>query len=230
LSDLFRFETVDSTNDQALRQLAIGSMPPFGVVADQQTAGRGRQGRSWISEATMGIYLTHVELVAEVPTPLTLAPLAVGCGVADWLATLGLAVRLKWPNDLRVERAKIGGVLCEVRSQALLVGVGVNWFAAPELDQQRTTHVQAHRVGVIELPEAQRGLHNAVTGAFRWWRQQGNEALRERWWGLAERGRVSTDSWVGEPLGVAEDGALRLRDEAGAVHHIRAGDVEDVNS
>lgn len=230
MSDLFRFETVDSTNDQALRQLATGSTPPFGVVADQQTAGRGRQGRSWISEATMGIYLTHVELVAEVPTPLTLAPLAVGCGVADWLATLGLSVRLKWPNDLRVERAKIGGVLCEVRSQALLVGVGVNWFTAPKLDQQRTTHVQAHRVGVIELPEAQRGLHNAVTGAFRWWRQQGNEALRERWWGLAERGRVSSDSWVGEPLGIAEDGALRLRDEAGAVHHIRAGDVEDVNS
>ena len=149
--------------------------------------------------------------------------------MADWLNTLGLNVQLKWPHDLRVERAKVGGVLCEVRSNALLVGVGVNWFDAPELEEQQTTYVQAHRSSRIELAEAQSGLHDAVTQVFSWWRQHGNDALRQRWWGLAERGWVSSGGLVGESLGLAEDGALQLRDEAGAVHHVRAGDVEDVS-
>jgi len=230
LTDLLRFETLDSTNDEARRQLSQGCSAPFGVVCVQQHAGRGRQGRSWESPHGMGVYLTHVETTKRLPKPLTLAPLAIGCGVADWLNSLGLIVRLKWPNDLRIAGAKLGGVLCELHGDNLLVGVGLNWFEAPIIEDQPTTCVYDHRPDVLDLLDAQDGLHRTVVSALSWWKQRGNVALRERWWGLAEKSPLSSGAIVGEPIGLADDGALMLRDATGAVHDIRAGDVEEVTS
>ena len=228
MTDLFRFETLDSTNDEARRQLSQGCTPPFGVVSVQQRQGRGRQGRSWVSPHGTGVYLTHVESTQRLPKPLTLAPLAIGCGVADWLNGLGLNVRLKWPNDLRIAGAKIGGILCELYGDALLVGVGINWFEAPAIADQPTTAVVDHRPDVVGLSDAQEGLHGSVVSVLIWWKQRGNDALRERWWGLSEKVSLSSGSIVGHPMGLADDGALLLRDADGAVHTIRAGDVEEV--
>ena len=228
--DLLRFETLDSTNDEARRQLAQGCIPPFSVVCMKQKSGRGRQGRTWVSPHGMGIYLTHTESAQRLPKPLTLAPLAIGCGVADWLNTLGLVVRLKWPNDLRIAGSKLGGVLCELHGDALLVGIGINWFDSPTIDDQPTTSVYDHRPNVLGLMDAQYGLHRTVVSALNWWKQRGNIALRERWWALAEKTKLSSGTVVGQPIGLADDGALMLRDASGAVHDIRAGDVEEVNS
>ena len=86
--------------------------------------------------------MTQVHALAELPKPITLAPLAVGCGLADWLRELGAPVALKWPNDLRVDGAKIGGILCEVYNDALLVGVGLNWFEAPSIPDQASACLQ----------------------------------------------------------------------------------------
>ncbi len=227
--DLLRFETLDSTNDEARRQLSQGCAPPFGVVSIGQHRGRGRQGRSWESPYGTGVYLTHVESAKRLPKPLTLAPLLIGCGVADWLNSLGLDVRLKWPNDLRIDGAKIGGVLCELHGDSLLLGVGLNWSEAPIVEDQPTTSVFDHRRDVLGLSDAQEGLHRTVVSALSWWKQRGNIALRERWWGLAEKTPLRSGAIIGEPMGLADDGALMLRDATGAVHDIRAGDVEEVN-
>jgi BirA family biotin operon repressor/biotin-[acetyl-CoA-carboxylase] ligase len=220
------FGSLDSSSDEASRQLREGRPLPFSIVCDHQTSGRGRNGRAWVSRRGVGLYLTHARGVETLPKPLTLAPLAVGCALADWLRGLGLDVRLKWPNDLRVDGAKIGGILCELRNQTLFVGLGINWLEAPLISDQKTAAAAQYSAVLPTLESAQFAAERALRSGLDWWAAQGNDALRQRWWQLAERGQMSSGSMQGEALGLADDGALRLLDASGAVHELRAGDVE----
>lgn len=130
-------EAVPSTNLLA-RKLAAEyesegqAAVPVLLLAFEQTAGRGRQGRSWESARGKGVYATRVARIADAGR-LSLLPLAVGAGLCRALAAFGC--RLKWPNDLVIERAgerrKLGGVLIEASSHpeggsTALVGFGVN--------------------------------------------------------------------------------------------------------
>ena len=109
-------------------QLLIDTSLPEGalVVADHQTAGRGRLGRSW--EAPAGTALLFSVLLK--PPPERHSPelsLVAGIGVADALErTLGLSVQIKWPNDVMLRRQKVAGCLAEARDGAVVLGVGVN--------------------------------------------------------------------------------------------------------
>ena len=226
MSALLRFSSLDSSSAEARRQLSDGRLAPFAVAAEHQSAGRGRKGRRWVSQRGTGLYLTQVRALSQVPQPLTLAPLAVGCGLADWLRDLGVPVRLKWPNDLRVDGAKIGGILCEVFADALLVGVGLNWLDAPTIADQRSACLKQFCAKPPGMTDAQSSLSQTIESALNWWSQAGNEALRQRWWAMAEQGLQRSGSLEGEPIGLADDGALRLRDAHGAVHEVRAGEVE----
>jgi len=109
---------VTSTQDVA-RELPIGSI----VVADHQTAGRGRHDRTW--EAPSGTAL----LVSFVLPRNTLLSLAAGVAAAQ---ACGPSVRLKWPNDLLVGERKLGGILVEATADRAVCGIGINLTAAPE--------------------------------------------------------------------------------------------------
>lgn len=131
----FNFDTVDSTNDAALRLIAEGRLRGSGyVLAREQTAGRGTQGRSWVSPRDAGIYLSIVRTDAGFATPdtrvLTLAA-GVACAEALGEATGLTAIRLKPINDLIARGGKLGGILteCAVESgelQSVIVGIGIN--------------------------------------------------------------------------------------------------------
>ena len=227
---LLRFDQLDSTHDEARRQLGGGATAPFGVICGEQVSGRGRLNRPGVSAPAAGVYLTSVHALSSLPPNITMTPIVVGCGVADWLNGLGLSVQLKWPNDLRVDRAKLGGILCEVVGNHLLIGVGINWSSAPTLDDQPTTFVEAHGASSSSLGAAQDQAYAAVTAAVSWWRGAGDERARARWWALAERQLVRVGDLIGEPIGLAPSGALRLRTDTGAVHEVHAGDVLEVSS
>ena len=126
-------ERVDSTNTLARRLVdevggGGGAVPEVIIVALEQTAGRGRQGRDWVSRRGLGVYVTLIMAVGE--AGLQTLPLLVGIGLARALRRLGCAVRLKWPNDLQVDGRKLGGILIESISRAdstvAIVGFGVN--------------------------------------------------------------------------------------------------------
>jgi BirA family biotin operon repressor/biotin-[acetyl-CoA-carboxylase] ligase len=132
--NLYHFYSVDSTNAFALRLLGRDADLPEGalIIAESQTAGRGRMGRSWHSEAASGIY---VSLILKPAIPPSLAPLlTLGCAVALHNAVernTNLAVDIKWPNDLLVDGKKIAGILAEIhadldRLHYLVIGVGLN--------------------------------------------------------------------------------------------------------
>jgi BirA family biotin operon repressor/biotin-[acetyl-CoA-carboxylase] ligase len=122
-------ESIGSTNDAALALAAAGEPEGVSVLADQQTAGRGRRGRSWSSPPGAGLYLSVV-----LRGDLTASPglVTLGAGVAASAAVqaaTGLPVRLKWPNDLVIGAGwrKLGGILCEAQGrEALVVGIGIN--------------------------------------------------------------------------------------------------------
>jgi len=109
-------------------QLLVDTSLPEGalVVADHQTAGRGRLGRSW--DAPAGAALLFSVLLKPPPEPPTpQLSLVAGIAVADTLErTLGLSVQLKWPNDVMLRRKKIAGCLAEARDGAVVLGIGVN--------------------------------------------------------------------------------------------------------
>jgi BirA family biotin operon repressor/biotin-[acetyl-CoA-carboxylase] ligase len=132
--NLFHFFNVDSTNAFASRLLNHGRKVADGtvIIAESQTAGKGRRGRSWYSEQENGLYFS---LVLHPRIPPGFAPLfTLGTAVAIHNAVeraTGLAVDIKWPNDLLIDGRKFCGVLAEMRAEfdrvnSLIIGVGLN--------------------------------------------------------------------------------------------------------
>jgi BirA family biotin operon repressor/biotin-[acetyl-CoA-carboxylase] ligase len=119
--------TLDVAHDLARAGAPAGPL----VVADEQTAGRGRQGRRWRSEAGAGLWLTLVERPPE-PSALDVLSLRIGLALAPALDTFAASpVRLKWPNDLYLGDCKLGGILVEARwrdgiPEWVAIGVGIN--------------------------------------------------------------------------------------------------------
>ncbi|MCA1583546.1 MAG: biotin--[acetyl-CoA-carboxylase] ligase [Acidobacteria bacterium] len=154
--------SVGSTMDVALQQAHHGAAAGLLVVADEQTAGRGRRGQAWASPAGAGLYfslllrppLTGGDEVfgsASRSSPASLLTLAAGVAVSEGIETAtGLDVSLKWPNDLLVGRRKLAGILAEgvelgTSTQAVVLGIGINVneaaFPAPIAD--RVTSIAA---------------------------------------------------------------------------------------
>ena len=127
-SDVRRFPEVDSTNRVAADLVRAGAPDGVVVVADHQTAGRGRRGRTW--ESGPGTALLVSVVLRPVPP---LVALAAGVAAADACETVaGVPARRKWPNDLLTEAGgKLGGILGELVDGAAVVGLGVNLTWAP---------------------------------------------------------------------------------------------------
>lgn len=124
---------VGSTNDEALARVRDGATPGLVVVADRQSAGRGRAGRDWQdarTDAGEPASLLCTAVVADPPAQGGLVPLAAGVAVADAVRRQGARPRLKWPNDVLLDGRKTAGILVERHvvgdDAVLLVGVGVN--------------------------------------------------------------------------------------------------------
>ncbi len=121
-----------STNAEAMQRAEQGGAAGLVCTAEQQTAGRGRRGRQWVSPFASNLYLSLVWEFNQGAAALEGMSLAVGVAVARALATCGIPpVQLKWPNDVLFEGSKLGGILLEMTGDAagacqVVVGVGLN--------------------------------------------------------------------------------------------------------
>jgi BirA family transcriptional regulator, biotin operon repressor / biotin---[acetyl-CoA-carboxylase] ligase len=126
------FDVIDSTNREALRRVQPGAASGLVFTAEQQTAGRGRRGRQWVSPFARNLYLSAVWEFSRGASALEGLSLAVGVAISRALEASGLPqVQLKWPNDLLYQEQKLGGVLLEMVGDAnglcqVVVGVGLN--------------------------------------------------------------------------------------------------------
>jgi BirA family biotin operon repressor/biotin-[acetyl-CoA-carboxylase] ligase len=134
-----------STNTEALAHLREGGGPLI-VSASRQTAGRGRQGRAWQGGDAALMFSVGVALPAELD--LSGLSLAVGCTVADVIDPAGTRIRLKWPNDVFLDGAKLGGILIETMSlpaqqRGVVIGIGINLQPLPA-DADRSAFASGH--------------------------------------------------------------------------------------
>jgi BirA family biotin operon repressor/biotin-[acetyl-CoA-carboxylase] ligase len=140
-------DVLTSTNDRA-RELADGGARPFTVVlADEQTAGRGRRGHAWHAAPGSGLCIST--LLPGSGTPPPHLPLLVGLAAARAAESVspGVGVGLKWPNDLVIHGRKVGGILCERHHGAVITGLGLNL-------RQRTTDFPPELMGLATSLEA----------------------------------------------------------------------------
>ena len=233
-----RIETVPetgSTSADLLRRLAAGELLPEGywLVADRQTAGRGRQGRSWLDAPGNFMGSTVVRITPHDPAASTLSFVA---ALATYEAVLShvsapRALQLKWPNDLLLGGSKLSGILLERSGETAVIGIGVNLAAAPSSAERVAGHLAA--MGPAPARDAFAGdLAASFDRELDRWRQFGLESLLARWLAAAHP--------VGSPLsvhaadgsrvtgtfdGLEVDGALRRRLADVSRRVIHAGDV-----
>lgn len=238
-SDVIWLDSCESTNDEALK-IAREGKDDVVVIADGQTAGRGRRGRTWESPPgglymslvhQLGMRRTHSSLIDIAPW----VTLAVGVAVCDALDALGVKGQLKWPNDVVFEGKKLAGVLVEAvpgAPYAAVIGVGVNVantllpFAATSVDEARhAAPGEGTDRGVLAA---------AVRQHVRQWihdiEDYGVERLREEW-----RRRMDAKSWirftgglkdvVGRQAYLYDDGAISVRDVDGCVQVVTHGEL-----
>lgn len=224
-----------STNADLIAGIRAGEALPEGswLIADRQTAGRGRQGRAWFDGAGNFMGSTLVRIAPGNPAPATLSLVA---GLAVYEAIVPLLaepakLQLKWPNDVMLGGAKLAGILLERAGDAVVVGIGVNLAVAPDLPDRRTVALSA----IGPAPDRDlfaRSLAASFDREIERWRSYGVEPLTRRWQSVAHplgtRLRVQPP---GEPAidadfeGLSTDGALQLRLVDGTTRIIHAGDV-----
>ena len=233
------YDLIGSTNDEAKRLARDGAPAGTLVWALEQTAGRGRRGRLWVSPR--GNLYASLILRPHCPANRAVqlgfvAALAVGGALGTILPTVDL-LAYKWPNDVLIGGRKVAGVLLETELGAagsagfLVVGVGVNLVAAPQNTEFPATSVVDEGLDAIP-PEVM--LEQFVQHFQSWelrWRLEGFAPVRTTWLaasaispGEPVRARPETATLEGRFLDIAEDGALLL-EVAGERRSISAGDV-----
>jgi len=200
------------------------------LVALEQSSGRGRQGRSWVSEPGNFFGSTLVSLRADDPPAQSLA-LVSGLALAEAIDDVrpGQPLMLKWPNDLMLLGKKLAGILLERSGGRVVVGFGVNLAAAPQLPDRQCESLR----GAIRPEQFAPLLATRFSGLLQLWRQSHPALIAQAWLArahpLGTRMTVHagpTDKVSGRFDGLESDGALRLRRDDGMVDIVRAADVE----
>jgi BirA family biotin operon repressor/biotin-[acetyl-CoA-carboxylase] ligase len=237
---ILRFESLPSTNTELARMASEGAPEGQSIVADEQTAGRGRLQRAWSSPKGAGLYFSVLLRPVIPPSDWPLITFAAALAVADALSeAAGVHTDIKWPNDLLSGERKICGILAEAietpAGRAVVVGIGVNLTQAafPEELKNVATSV-AEATG--QQPERETILAALLRALARWYsllnEPGGGEKIVAAWssrssYAMGRLVQVSNgdEVWQGTTCGVEHDGALRLSTASGEMKLVRAGDV-----
>lgn len=223
------WEAITSTNDRAAEVAREGAPHGTVIVADEQTAGRGRRGATWSSPARSGLWMSVVIRSKSVAGPL---PLVVGVSCVDAIRTCApqVAVAIKWPNDLVSDGRKVGGILCEAADDAVVAGIGINVRtpAGGFADEVRAIATSLEALGAASL--ARNVLGGAIVEALTkrlsladpWGGSRADlaaaDALRDHWIATEQAG-------TGWARGIDEGGALLLEREDGSRVRVISGSV-----
>lgn len=240
---ILRFDSLPSTNTEAGRQAALGAPEGLCVVAREQTAGRGRRERTWISPKDAGLYLSVVLRPTLEARFWPLITLAAALAVHDALAeACGLQSDIKWPNDLLTDGKKLCGILAETadgpRGRAVILGIGINLRRGsfPEEISDTATSVE-EQTG--HAPDAERLLEALTRSLARYYEtlhaSGGAEEILRDWQrnssyahGRRVRVALAEEIFEGVTRGLDPDGALLIETDVGTHRTVRAGDVTAV--
>ena len=239
LGDIRYFDSVGSTNNEALAWATSGARDLSLVIADEQTEGRGRLDRKWFTPKGTALAFSLIlrPTLAEKPYLTRIVGLA-ALAIADALRTRGLVAQIKWPNDVLLNGRKVAGILVESvwsgeEVDYVVIGIGLNvfkgavpsdevlLFPATSLEESLGPEVQRERV-----------LHDILAGIIALRPHLGSDSFMASWdKALALRGEQvqveqGNGTWfTGRLMGLESDGSLKLVDEEGKSTTVQFGDV-----
>lgn len=237
-------DTIDSTNRMAFDLARAGAAHGMAVIAEGQTAGRGRLGRSFFSPPYLNLYNSIVlrpQLdTAQAPTLIPAAAVAVAEAIAEQIGDAG-DVAIKWPNDVQLGGLKTSGILMETSAEATrvdfaILGIGVNLNVEresfPDEFRAQATSLRSHLGAEIPRAEFVRRLYTRLEEVLEQHARLGFAALRPRYEALfAMKGQAIRVAEMdgrercGSAHGIADDGALEIETVEGRIERVIAGDV-----
>ena len=241
---IHHFFKIDSTNTVALTLAAQGEPNGTLVIAEEQTAGRGRLGRAWHSEKTSGIYLSVLLRPLLGPQHAPVLTLAAGLAAHDAVVdATGLTVELRWPNDLLLEGKKFGGILTEMEAEPtrlhhVVIGIGVNVNHArfPAELEKTATSLRLAGGRVYSRLEILVGLLAAFDRYYNRLLKEGAAPIVARFtevspYARGRRVRVATpwEEFTGVTAGLDDTGLLRVRRDDGKTERVLAGDITEAD-
>ncbi len=237
-------DSTDSTNRVAHERARAGAPHGYTVIAEAQTAGRGRLGRTFFSPAHENLYTSIILRPSLTTASCATAILAAAVAVAETAAaSVGDddRVTIKWPNDVLIDRRKTSGILMELAAEAtrvdyLVLGIGINInsdpSSFPEEFRASATSLAASAGRPIDRAQVARTLFTLLEDVLDLHEARGFSAIRDRFdarFSMRDQTVTVRDldggSTTGTALGVANDGALRLRHADGSERRLLAGDV-----
>ena len=241
--EILRFDSLPSTNLEAARRAVAGAPEGLCIVAGEQTAGRGRRERHWVSPKDAGLYFSILLRPTLEQSDWSLITLMSAVAAQETLTeACALRTDIKWPNDLLHNELKLCGILAETVAtslgRAIVVGIGINLTSGsvpPELGQVATS-VEA---GAGQRPDLELVLKALVRSfADRYQRLQqpgGSVGIRREWCARSSycRGKIvrvteGLTSFEGITRGLEPSGALRVETDEGEMRIVCAGDVSSV--
>ncbi len=240
------FDAIDSTNTYAMQLAREGAAEGTVVVADAQSGGKGRLGRTWVSPAGVNLYCSTI---LRPSVPAALAPqmnLVAAVAVAEAIVEVcGITPTIKWPNDVLVKGKKVCGILSEMQTgqaradtlKAIIVGIGVNLNtrrdAFPEELREKASSLLLITGEPVERGVFAASLLTHLEQSYLLWVQEGFTVLRSAWERYASDliGKqiavaAPEGALSGTVLGLDTDGALLVREQStNAPRRIVAGDV-----
>lgn len=236
------FDSIGSTNDEALAWAADDARDLSIVIADEQTQGRGRLDRKWFTPKGSGLAFSLILRPAEDAALRPHLSRTVGLAalsIAESCSSLGLAPRIKWPNDILLNGKKTAGILIETvwsgdDIDSLVIGMGINVHkeSVPPAEQLQFPAISLEDALGKETPSREDILFSVLNAFIHWRERIGTDELIHAWEELlAFRGEqvqvlAGRESPItGELLGLESDGSLRLRDAHDKSVIIHFGDV-----
>ncbi|HET6822468.1 MAG TPA: biotin--[acetyl-CoA-carboxylase] ligase [Anaerolineales bacterium] len=239
LGDVRYFDSIGSTNNEALAWATGGARDFSLVIADEQTAGRGRLDRKWFTPKGSALAVSIILRLSAAEKPyLTRIVGLAALAIADALRTRGLVSQIKWPNDVLLNGRKVAGILVESvwageEVDGLVIGIGMN-VLKESVPSTELLHFPATSLEESLGPLVKRELllHDILSGLIALRPHLGSDSFIASWEkALAFRGeQVQAEQGEGplvsgKLLGLESDGSLRLMDEEGKSITVRFGDV-----
>jgi len=237
--EIIYFEETDSTNARARDLAEKGAPEGTLVIAESQTRGRGRKGRTWFSPSGAGIYASLILRPAIPTSEATRITFLTAVAAAETLLhSTDQVVRIKWPNDILINGKKVAGILTEISAEKgavdyAVVGLGmnVNTPAFPNDIEETATSILIETGKRFSRAGLLREYLRRQEACLRWLRSSGFKPILDRWKELADsigrevRVEMMDKTYIGWVEDIDPEGILILKDKEGVSHRIVSGDV-----
>jgi BirA family biotin operon repressor/biotin-[acetyl-CoA-carboxylase] ligase len=231
------YENLSSTMDKAMELAVKGEAEGALVIAESQSAGRGRLGRQWSSPKHKGIYLSLILRPKILPSQASIFTLLSVVSICQAIKEIaGLDVKIKWPNDILIDHKKLGGILTELSAEMdltrfIIVGIGLNVNNDKRTLVQGATSLKEQKGEGIDRSGLLRGILRRLEENYLLFQKQGSKVIIDKWCNysitLGKRVRIicQKQRLEGEAVDIDSDGGLLVRRDSGLTQKVMAGDV-----